>query len=126
MKLKPDAVAKWESTLRELEYISDDDHIIEHTQGDLWEMMSQTRGNFFFTNEKFIFVGGLLGVSNFAVKYSDIKELKKVNVGGLIPVIPTGIKVVCRKPDSDKTVNHKCSVMKRKEWIEYLSQKAGL
>ena len=94
MKLKPDAVAKWESTLRELEYISDDDHIIEHTQGDRWEMMSQTRGNFFFTNEKFIFVGGLTGISNFVVKYSDIKEMKTVNVGGLIPVIPTGIRVL--------------------------------
>ncbi len=126
MKLKPDAVAKWESTLRELKYISDDDHIIEHTQGDRWEMMSQTRGNFFFTNEKFIFVGGLTGISNFVVKYSDIKEMKTVNVGGLIPVIPTGIRVVCRKPDSDKTLKYKCSVMKRKEWIQFLSQKAGL
>ncbi|MDE7360051.1 MAG: hypothetical protein K2N39_11620 [Lachnospiraceae bacterium] len=94
MKLDVGAVGKWEKSLREAEYMSDDDHIIEHTKGDLWAMMSQTRGNFFFTNEKFIFVGGLLGASNFAVKYSDIKELKLVNVGGLIPIIPTGIMVI--------------------------------
>lgn len=126
MNLGPDAVAKWETSLREAEYMSNDDHIIEHTQGDLWEMMSQTRGNYFFTNEKFIFVGGLLGASNFAVKYSDIKELKLVNVGGLIPIIPTGIMVICQNPENGKTVKHKCSVMKRKEWVEYLRGKAGL
>lgn len=126
MKLGPNEVAKWESSLKEAEYMGADDHIIEHTKGDLWEMMSQVRGNYFFTNEKFIFVGGLLGTSNFSVKYSDIKELKKVNIGGLIPIIPTGIKVICQNPENGKTVKHKCSVMKRKEWIEYLSKKAGL
>ena len=126
MKLKPDAVAKWEKSLREAGYMSADDHIIEHTKGDLWTMMSQTRGNFFFTNEKFIFAGGLLGASDFAVKYSDIKEMKFVNVGGLIPIIPTGIMVTCQNPENGKTEKHKCSVMKRKEWREYLRQKAGL
>ena len=126
MKLKPNEVAEWEETLRKLEYMSDDDHIIEHTQGDLWEWMSQTRGNFFFTNEKFIFIGGLLGASSFVAKYSYIKELKLVNVGGLIPMIPTGIMVICQNPENGKMVKHKCSVMKRKEWLEYLRGKAGL
>ena len=126
MKMNANEAAKWEKSLKEAEYLSEDDHIIEHTQGDLWEMMSQTRGNFFFTNEKFIFAGGLMGASNFAVKYSDIKELKLVNVGGVIPVIPTGIMVICQNPETGKTVKHKCSVMKRKEWIEYLRGKAGL
>lgn len=126
MKLTPDKKEKWESTLRELEYVSGDDQIIEHTQGDFWEFMSQTRGNFFFTNEKFIFVGGLAGLSNFAVKYSDIKELKLVNVGGLIPLIPTGILVVAQNPENGKQKKYKCSVMKRKEWIEYLRTKARL
>ncbi len=126
MKLDANAVAKWEASLREAKYMDEDDHIIEHTKGDLWEMMSQTRGNYFFTNEKFIFVGGLLGASNFAVKYSDIKEMKLVNVGGLIPIIPTGIKVTCQNPENGKMVKHKCSVMKRKEWMEFLREKAGL
>ncbi len=126
MKLDAAAVNKWETSLKEAEYMSADDHIVEHTKGDLWEFMSQTRGNFFFTNEKFIFAGGLLGASNFAVKYSDIKELKLVNVGGLIPIIPTGIMVICQNPENGKTVKHKCSVMKRKEWIEYLRGKARL
>lgn len=126
MKLNADAIAKCEASLKEAEYMGADDHIVEHTKGDVWEMMSQTRGNFYFTNEKLIFIGGLLGASNFAVKYSDIKELKLVNVGGLIPIIPTGIMVICQNPENGKTVKHKCSVMKRKEWIEYLRGKARL
>lgn len=81
MKLDLGKVGKWEESLREAGYMSDDDHIIEHTKGDLWEMLSQTRGNFFFTEEKFIFAGGLIGVSNFAVKYSDIKELEACQCG---------------------------------------------
>ena len=126
MKLKPDAVAKWEKTLRELEYMGENDHIVEHVKGDLWEFASQTRGNFFFTNEKFIFVGGIAGLSNFAVKYSDIKELKFVNVGGLIPIIPTGILVAAQDAESGKIKKHKCSVLKRKDWAAYLRERAGL
>lgn len=126
MKLTPKDVEKWETTLREAELIGDDDHIIEHTKGDFWEMMSQSRGNFFFTNEKFVFVGGLLGADSFAIKYSDIKELKPVNVGGLIPIIPTGIKVMFQNPENGKIMKKKCSVMKRKEWIAYLQEKARL
>ncbi len=126
MKLSVGEVGKWEVSLREAGYMSEEDHIIEHTKGDLWQMMSQTRGNFFFTNEKFIFVGGLLGTSNFAVKYGDIKEMKLVNVGGVIPIIPTGLMVICQNPENGKNVKHRCSVMKRKEWMEFLRKKAGL
>ena len=126
MKLDLGTVGKWEKSLREAGYMSDEDHIIEHTKGDLWEMMSQTRGNFFFTEEKFIFTGGLLGVSNFSVKYSEIKEMKLVNVGGLLPLIPTGLMVICYDPEKGKNVKHRCSVMKRKEWMEFLRNKAGL
>ncbi len=34
--------------------------------------------------------------------------------------------VTCLNPENGKTVKHKCSVMKRKVWIEYLREKAGL
>ena len=40
MKLTPKDVEKWESSLKEIEFMSVDDHIVEHTKGDLWEMMS--------------------------------------------------------------------------------------
>lgn len=123
MKLAQSKKEKWEQTLRELELISADDVIEEHTQGDLWTFMSQTRGNYFFTKEKFIFVSGF-GLENFAVAYGDISGLKTCNVGGLIPIIPTGIKVSFMNSEG-KMVTQKCSVMKRKEWIAYLVERGA-
>ena len=122
MKLKPNEVAKWEESLRKAEYMSDEDHIIENVQGDLWEMMSQTRGNFFFTKEKFIFVGGL-GLNSFAINYSDIKGIKKSMINFFIP---TGMTVTAFDPEAGKEKKYKCSVMKRTNWIEYLSKRANI
>lgn len=123
MKLAQSKKEKWEETLKELELISAEDVIEEHTQGDLWTFMSQTRGNYFFTKEKFIFVSGF-GLENFAVSYGDISGLKTCNVGGLIPIIPTGIKVSFMNSEG-KMVTKKCSVMKRKEWIAYLVERGA-
>lgn len=123
MKLAQSKKEKWEETLKELELISADDVIEEHTQGDLWTFMSQTRGNYFFTKEKFIFVSGF-GLENFSVAYGDISGLKTCNVGGLIPIIPTGIKVSFMNSEG-KLVTKKCSVMKRKEWIAYLVERGA-
>lgn len=123
MKLAQSKKEKWEETLKELELISAEDVIEEHTQGDLWTFMSQTRGNYFFTKEKFIFVSGF-GLENFAVAYGDISGLKTCNVGGLIPIIPTGIKVSFMNSEG-KMVTKKCSVMKRKEWIAYLVERGA-
>ena len=123
MKLAPSKKEKWEQTLKELELITADDVIEEHTQGDLWTFMSQTRGNYFFTKEKFIFVSGF-GLENFSVAYGDISGMKTCNVGGLIPIIPTGIKVSFMNSEG-KMVTKKCSVMKRKEWIAYLVERGA-
>ena len=123
MKLAPSKKEKWEQTLKELELITADDVIEEHTQGDLWTFMSQTRGNYFFTKEKFIFVSGF-GLENFSVAYGDISGLKTCSVGGLIPIIPTGIKVSFMNNEG-KMVTKKCSVMKRKEWIAYLVERGA-
>ncbi|MBD5452161.1 MAG: PH domain-containing protein [Lachnospiraceae bacterium] len=123
MKLAQSKKEQWEKTLRELELISADDVIEEHTQGDLWTFMSQTRGNYFFTKEKFIFVSGF-GVETFSVAYGDISGLKTCNVGGLIPIIPTGVKVSFMDSNG-KLVTKKCSVTKRKEWIAYLVERGA-
>lgn len=114
--------AEWDSTLKELELVSADDSIQEHTQGDFWEFLGQTRGNFFFTNSKLVFVGGLLGASNFSITYSSITELKLCNVGGLIPFMPTGIKVTYTD-EGGKTRSKKCSVLNRKKWLAYLQER---
>lgn len=85
--------------LKELELMSADDVIEEHTQGERWTFPdSQTRGNFFFTREKFI-LAGALGLKNFSIKYSDITELKKTMISIFIP---TGIMVTANNPESGK------------------------
>ena len=70
-------------------------------------------------------MGGLGGLTNFSVPYKNIKELKLCNIGGLIPIIPTGIKVTYTD-ENGKNVKKKCSVMKRKDWLAYLQEKSGI
>lgn len=125
MKLSEQKKKEWEGTLRDMTLIGLIDTIQEHTECDFWEFGSQTRGNFFFTTEKLVFVGGLVGLSNFSIPYNKITELKLCNVGGLIPIIPTGIKVTYTD-ENGKTVKKKCSVMKRKQWLAYLQEKSGV
>ena len=125
MKLTEKKKEEWEKSLRDTALIGPIDTIQEHTQGDLWEFGSQTRGNYFFSTEKFVFVGGLGGLTNFSVPYKNIKELKLCNIGGLIPIIPTGIKVTYTD-ENGKNVKKKCSVMKRKDWLAYLQEKSGI
>jgi len=123
MKLSQSKKEEWEKTLKEVNLMDAEDVIEEHTQGDLWAFWTQTRGNYFFTKEKFIFISGF-GMESFSVAYGDISGLKTCNVGGLIPVIPTGIKVSFMN-DQGKLVTKKCSVMKRKEWIAYLVERGA-
>lgn len=123
MSLTDQKKVEWESTLKEVELMAGDDSIQEHTQGDLWEFLGQTRGNYFFTNTKFIFVGGLGGSTNFSIPYNAITELKLCNVGGLLPIMPTGIKVTYID-EKGKTRNKKCSVLKRKDWLAYLTERS--
>lgn len=126
MDLSDQKKATWEKTLRDTGLIGSADTIQEHTKGDFWELGRQISGDFFFTTEKFAYMsGGLIGKVSFSVPYSKITELKLCNVGGLIPIMPTGIRVTYTDEDG-KTVKKKCSVMKRKQWLAYLQGKAGI
>ncbi|MDD6224159.1 MAG: hypothetical protein PUB18_04070 [bacterium] len=113
---------EWEKTLLKLKLMSEGDSIQKHTSGDLWNFTGQTRGNYFFTKEKMIFVSGF-GVETFSIAYKDIKEIKKCMIGIFIP---TGIKITALDPIKGKEKKYKCSVMKRKSWMEFLSQKSGV
>lgn len=121
MALKEEKKAEWEKTLRELKLMDEQDGIEEHVKGDWWSLGSQARGNFFFTKEKFIFVSGF-GMNNFSVPYTDIKEIKKTMINFFIP---TGIMVTAYDKESGKNKKYKCSVMKRKDWMAFLSGKSG-
>ncbi|MCM1182489.1 MAG: hypothetical protein NC337_03840 [Roseburia sp.] len=111
-----------EKSLREAGLMEETDSIESETKGDYWTFGSQTRGSFIFTKEKFIFIGGL-GMNNFALKYSDIKGIKKSMINFFIP---TGVTVTALDPESGKEKKYKCSVMKRAEWMEYLGKRANI
>lgn len=116
---------EFEASFREGGLISANDTIQDSTKGDLWDFGSQIRGTYFFTAERLVFIGGLGGSANFSAPYNKITELKLCNVGGLIPIIPTGIRVVYTD-ENGKSVKRKCSVMKRKDWLAFLSEKTGI
>ncbi len=125
MALSEQKKQEWEETLRKSELIGESDTIVDHTQGDFWELLSQTRGNFFFTETQLIFVGGLLGATTLNIPFNKITKLSLCNVGGIIPVMPTGLKVTYTD-EKGKTRTAKCSVLKRKVWLEYIKNKANI
>ena len=104
--------------LKELELLKEGDFIVEMVKGDYYSF-GQNRGSYFFTNEALIFVSGF-GVTTAVLPYCNIKEIKKCFVG---PFIPTGIKVTDFDEKKGKNKKHKLSVLGRKKWMEYLSQK---
>lgn len=88
---------------------------------DYWEcllfiMISQTRGTYYFTNQRIAFRGGFS--KKVDIQYSDIESIQKCCVGGLIRFVPTGIKVTMK--DGKK---HYLSVVKRKEIMELIQSK---
>ena len=122
MTLTADKKNEWESTLIELKLMNQGDSIEENIQGDYWTFTGQTRGNYFFTKEKMIFISGW-GIESFAIPYSDIKEIKKCMISLFIP---TGIKLTVFDQNKGKEKKYKCSVLKRNDWIEFLSKKSGI
>ncbi|MBO4982048.1 MAG: PH domain-containing protein [Lachnospiraceae bacterium] len=123
MKLSEKQKNEWITLLKNLGYLPEGETLVEHTAGDYWEFgFSQVRGNFFFTEKTMIFVGGMLGNNNWGVPYDKITEIKKCNAGGIIPIIPTGIKVIYAD-ENGKSAKKVCSVLKRNDWMEFLNNK---
>ena len=112
---------EWIETLREVELLGETETFEEHTQGDYWFLNSQTRGNIFFTADRMIFISGW-GFEKIVIHYSDIRAMKKCFIGLFIP---TGIKITALN-ENGKEKNYKLSVMKRNDWINFISQKSGV
>ena len=112
---------EWVKTLRELELLGAEESFEEHTAGDYWVFTSQTRGNLFFAHDKMIFISGW-GVERIVIPYTNIRAMKKCFIG---PFIPTGIKITALN-EKGKEKKYKFSVMKRKHWIEFISEKTGV
>ena len=87
---------------------------------DYWEsflfMLSQKRGRYCFTNQRIVFQGGF--ATEIEIPYAEIESIKKCCVGGLIRIMPTGIKVTMK--DGKK---HYLSVLKRGQIMELIQSK---
>lgn len=125
MNYSPAQIAEYEEMLRTLELISADDHIVEIDKGDYWEKLlcfySQVRGTYYYTNEAVCFVGGFAGSTNWAVKYSDIRKIEKCMIGILMPF---GVRLHFYDEKKDKIRKYKMSVLKRDNWIAFLTERA--
>lgn len=123
MAFTKEAQEKWKETLKELGLLEDGEVIEEFVSGDYWKTFGgQISGQYFFTNQKVIFVSGF-GLKTVVIKYSDIKEIKKCMISMFIP---TGILVTAFNTELGKEETHKLSLMKRENWINLMSAKAGI
>ena len=124
LTLKEEKRLELEKSFKEANRMAADDVIVENTLGDYYEFMSQVRGNYYFTQERVIFESSW-GIEKVNVKYSDIREIRKSFVG---PFLPFGVTItaVNQGNNNDKTKKYKLSLMKRKYWMELLSNKSGI
>lgn len=111
-------VAQVENNLRESNLLGADENVVDFVLGDEWLFLSQTRGTWSLTNKKLIFTSFLSATT---INLDSILDVKKCNVGGLIPIIPTGILIKYTN-EKGKEVKTKMSVMKRNDWIERLEK----
>lgn len=99
--------------------LRENESILKEFASDYWDtlfgiiMCSQIRGKYCFTNQRIVFKGGW--GTEVEIEYADIEQIKKCNVGGLIPIVPTGIKVVLKNGKK-----HVLSVLKRGEIMELI------
>ena len=122
MALTQDKYDAWMNNLKEFGLLEPEEVIEDYIKGDYWSFSGQTRGQYLFTNKKVVFFSGF-GVKVVPIQYSNIRGIKKCMVSLFIP---TGIKVTVFDPEKNKEVSHKLSVMKRANWMNYLSQKSGV
>ena len=124
MNLNQEQLADIEKNLREMQLMGNDDAVIEAVRGDYYEQVlifsNKVVGWYYFTKEAVIFVGGL-GITQWAVPYASVEEMKECLVGPF----PTGIKLYAKDEKKGKTVVYKLSVLKRKQWLEFLAGRIG-
>lgn len=117
---------KWNKALVELKLMDEQDEVEDWVQANWLEITlkvfgSWQKGNLIFTKERLIFTTAF-AVSNFSIKYEDIREINKCSVG----LFPMGMIVSVYDSESDSIKKYKCSLSKRNVWMEYLSKKAKL
>lgn len=112
----------WIDAMKNLELWDENDDIEEVVRGDYCEFAGSTRGRYFFTHNKVIFISGW-GATTFTAPYADISAIKKSIV---MPFLPFGITLTVKDSKNGKDKKYKMSVNGRNKWIAFLEQKTGV
>lgn len=112
------------ASLKDNNLIAQDEVLETAEKGDYYERLlcfySQVRGAYYFTDRSVVFVGGFAGTTNWAVRYADIRRIKKCSVG---PFLPFGVKIFYYDENKDKERSYKLSLLNRDKWIKFLEDK---
>ncbi len=126
MANKEKHLAKWQNALTELNLISPEDKVEAYVVAkwaeiNLGPIGNWRQGTLIFTKEKLVFMT-TFGVSQFAIDYSDVREVSK-KLAGLLPM---GMQVSAYNKKTDKIKKYKFWLGGRKKWMQLISEKAGL
>lgn len=99
--------------------LRENETIIKEMPSDYWSAFcgitfSQKRGHYTFTNQRIHFVGCF---TEKEIPYAEIEAIQKCAVGPIIPLIPTGIKVIMKNGKK-----HYLSVLGRAEIMDIIQK----
>lgn len=126
MASKEKQIENWKKGLTDLKLMEENDEVLDFVQANWYEktlkvMGTWQKGNLVFTEKRVIFTTAFAG-SKFSLEYKDIKDLKKCSVSFL----PLGLIITAYDKEKDKTIQYKCSLTKRNNWLEFIANKANL
>lgn len=126
MANKEKQISKWQKALSERDLISDNDKVEAYVVAKWAEINFGPIGNWrqgtlVFTKEKVIFMT-TFGISQLAIDYGDIREVKKCFAGFL----PMGMQIAAYDKKNDKVKKHKFWLGHRGRWMDFISEKSGL
>ena len=112
---------KLEESLRKSGAITPTDKFIDAGYANHIQLLQRPQPGFAcFTEEKFIWTGGLS--SDIVIPYDQIQELGKC----LVMLMPMGIKISYQPTPCGKIVKKKFSIWKRNTWLALMAEKSGV
>ena len=108
-----------EESLRKSGAIAPTDKFIDAGYANNIRLLQRPQPGFAcFTEEKFIWTGGL--AEDIVIPYDQIQELNKC----LVMLMPMGIKISYQPTPGGKVVNKKFSIWSRNKWLSLMAEKA--
>lgn len=124
--MKAAKLEKVKKKLVEAGIMAREEQLIDYFQANYVHWHSERRGTWkrgwaYFTDKRLIVIRGFLG-GNLVIPYQNIRGLEKC----LQTCFPIGITITHEDAESGETKRDMLSMMKRKKWLEFLSNKSGV